>query len=268
MPFAVAPDGTKLYFETHGAGDPLLLIAGQGSDHHGWDEVINDFAPHYQTIIYDHRGTGESDKPESPPYSTRGFAQDAIAILDHLGIERAHLYGISMGGRICQWLAVDYPERVGAVILGCTTPGNAHGVRRPLEVNQTLGNVDRKTLLSFLVSPEWSYHHPEFVQKWEERGQHPIPEHAQRLHYQASEAHDSWHVLDQISAPTFIIHGDNDQINVTANGPLLQERIPHAELHLVKGGRHLFFIEYREESSQKVLDFLKRHPLSLQASSE
>jgi pimeloyl-ACP methyl ester carboxylesterase len=113
MPFAVAPDGVKLYYEVVGAGEPFLLVSGQGSDHHGWDEVREDFAERYQSIVYDHRGTGQSDKPEEPPYSTRGFAQDAVAVLDHLGITRAHIYGVSMDGRICQWLAIDYPERVG-----------------------------------------------------------------------------------------------------------------------------------------------------------
>ena len=90
------------------------------------------------TIVYDHRGTGQSDKPKSPPYSTRQFAADAIAILDEIGVERAHIYGISMGGRIGQWLAIDYPTRVGALILGCTTPGNAHGVVRPADVDQKM----------------------------------------------------------------------------------------------------------------------------------
>lgn len=135
MPFAVTLDGVRLYYETMGTGDPLLLVMGQAGDHHGWDFVRGDFAKQYQVIVYDHRGTGQSDKPKQPPYSTRGFAQDAIAILDHLGIARAHAYGISMGGRICQWLGIDYPERLGALVLGCTTPGNAHGVRRPPEVD-------------------------------------------------------------------------------------------------------------------------------------
>jgi 3-oxoadipate enol-lactonase len=261
MPFATAQDGINLYYETLGAGDPLLLVSGQGGDHHGWDEVRGDFAERYQVIVYDHRGTGQSDKPEQPPYSTRGFAQDAIAILDHLSIQRAHTYGISMGGRICQWLAIDHPKRMGAVVLGCTTPGNAHGVRRPSEVDTIMRSDDRDALLSTLVSPEWMASHPEFLEKWDERGKHPIPAYAQKLHYLASENHDTWEVLTAIDAPTLVIHGSEDQVNMTANASLLAERIPNAELHIVTGGRHLFFLEFQDEASQVVLDFLARHPL-------
>ena len=140
MPYATASDGVRLYYEEIGAGEPLLLINGQASDHTGWDLVRDDFAAHYRVIVFDHRGTGLSDKLAEPPYSTRGFARDTIAILDSLGIARAHAYGISMGGRICQWLGIDYPDRIGALVLGCTTPGNAHGVRRPPEVDAVMAN--------------------------------------------------------------------------------------------------------------------------------
>ena len=133
MPFAKLPD-VSLYYEEVGTGDPLVLISGQGGDHRGWDFVRDDFAAHYRVITFDHRGTGQSDKPADPPYSTRGFANDAVALLDVLGIQRAHAYGISMGGRICQWLGIEHGDRIGALVLGCTTPGNAHGIQRPADV--------------------------------------------------------------------------------------------------------------------------------------
>ena len=83
MPFATTPDGTRLYFECHGTGTPLLLLAGQASDHREWDGV------------------------------RAGFAQDAVAVLDQLGIERVHAYGVSVGGRVAQWLGIDHPQRLG-----------------------------------------------------------------------------------------------------------------------------------------------------------
>src|SRR5574337_759917 len=114
MPFAIAEDGTRLYYEINGAGEPLLLVAGRASDHHLWNLIRGDFARRYQVIVYDPRGTGQSDRPEQPPYSTRGFARDAVAILDHLGIPRAHVYGVSMGGVVGQWLGIDHGDRIGA----------------------------------------------------------------------------------------------------------------------------------------------------------
>jgi pimeloyl-ACP methyl ester carboxylesterase len=125
MPYAIALDGVRIYYEFEGTGEPLLLIAGQANDHHLWDLVRSDFARRYQIIVYDLRGTGLSDKPEQPPYTTRGFANDAIAILDAIGLKRAHAYGVSMGGAIAQWLGIDHGDRLGALVLGCITAGAA-----------------------------------------------------------------------------------------------------------------------------------------------
>jgi 3-oxoadipate enol-lactonase len=267
MSYATASDGIRLYYEEVGAGEPLLLVSGQGSDHTIWDGVRDDFAQHYRVIVYDNRGTGQSDKPAEPPYTTRGFAQDAVALLDHLGIARAHAYGHSMGGRICQWLGIDHGNRVGALVLGATTPGNAHGVKRPAEVDTAFKNLSSNpgaamaALLDTMVSPTWLDAHPEFLVQMSLQAQHPIPPHAQRLHYLASEGHDSWDLLPTIKAPTLVIHGSEDVVNPTANAPLLAERIPNAELYIIEGGRHGYFVEFRDEASRVVNEFLACHPL-------
>ena len=267
MPFAKCND-VSLYYEVHGAGEPLLLVMGQGSDHRGWDRVRDDFAAKYRVIVLDHRGTGQSDKPREPAYSTRGFAADAVALLDFLGIERAHAYGISMGGRICQWLGIDYGERFGALVLGCTTPGNAHGVARPQHVNERMANRPSdpleaaRFLAEQMVSPDYLRANPDYLETRIERAKNPIPPYAQKMHFLASEGHDSWGKLPDIENPVLVIHGTNDLINPTANAELLANRIPGAELCYIEGGRHGFFIEFREEASAAVLDFLRRHPVS------
>jgi pimeloyl-ACP methyl ester carboxylesterase len=262
MAFATTQDGIRLYYETLGNGEePLLFVSGQAGDHHDWDALRDDFAGKHFVIVFDHRGTGQSDKPENPPYSTRGFAQDAITILDDLDIEKTYAYGISMGGRICQWLGIDYPERMGALVLAATTPGNAHGIRRPADVDAALSSGDVLKLTNELVSPEWAARHPEFLAHILDKARNPIPKYAQQLHYRASEGHDTWDLLPSIQAPTLIIHGTNDRVNMTANSPLLAERIPNAELRLIEGGRHAFIEEFREETTPIVMDFLARHPL-------
>ncbi len=256
-----------MYYEVHGEGEPLLLISGQGSDHHTWDFARDDFIREHRVILFDHRGTGLSDKPGEPAYSTRGFANDVIALLDYLDIPRAHAYGISMGGRICQWLGIDHPDRIGGLVLGCTTPGNPHGIPRPPEVDRQMANrpTDPEEAVRFLVeqmvTPEFAETHPEYVASVRRRIESPIPEYARKLHYQASEGHDTWDLLPTITAPVLVIHGDDDQVNPTANAPLLADRIPGAELHIVEGGRHGYFTEFRDEASRVVLDFLRRHPI-------
>lgn len=257
MPFATAQDGTRLYYDTLGDGPPLVLISGQAFDHHMWDGVREDFAAHWQVIVYDQRGTGQSDKPRQAAWSTRGFAHDVISILDELGIARAHAYGFSMGGRIAQWLGIDHAARVGALVLGATTPGNAHGAPRSPEADAVLLSGNQTAMMDLLVPPDWRAQHPEWLAMMAHRARHPMPGHAQRLHYLASEGHDAWAHLPAIQAPTLVIHGDADDINPSANGALLAQRISGAQLHLLPGARHGYFWQARAEASQVVIDFLK-----------
>jgi pimeloyl-ACP methyl ester carboxylesterase len=263
MPFAQAPDGIRLYYETLGSGEPLLLVAGRHNDHFLWNYVREDFSAHYQVIVYDQRGTGQSDKPEHPPYSTRMFAQDAVAILDHLGVSRAHAYGASMGGLVCQWIALDHADRLGALVLGCTTPGRSHRIERPPEVAALINQKDPNPLktLALLYSPWWLVLHLDYLRQWGESTT-PVPPYVEAMHTQASESHDTWDALPGIHASTLVIHGTKDKVSPVQNAHLLAERIPDAELYLVKGGRHIFFVEYRKESSRVVNDFLSRHPLA------
>jgi 3-oxoadipate enol-lactonase len=262
MPFATAADGTRLAYQVIGEGPPLLLVSGQAGDHRIWARVREAFAPRYRVVTFDHRGTGDSDKPEAPPYTTRGFAGDAIAVLDALGIARAHAYGVSMGGRICQWLGVAHAGRIGALVLGCTTPGNVHGVRRPPHIDPVLLSGDPDRLLPFLVSLEWARANAAFL---DERNAwalaHPVPAYARQLHYQASEGHELWDRLPEIAAPTLVIHGSADEVNMAANAPLLAARIPGAELHMIEGARHIYYWDHGEEAHRVVDAFLARHPL-------
>jgi pimeloyl-ACP methyl ester carboxylesterase len=80
MPIAHSADGAQLYYESHGRGPALLLLAGQCCDHREWTRVAQDFATQFQVIVWDYRGTGQSDKPPAPAYSTRGFAADASVV--------------------------------------------------------------------------------------------------------------------------------------------------------------------------------------------
>ncbi|TDD51538.1 alpha/beta fold hydrolase [Nonomuraea terrae] len=256
MPYATASDGVKLSYQVRGDGPPLVLLQGQANDHHWWDPVRADFEGAYQTITFDYRGTGDSDKPDEP-YTTRGFADDVVAVLDELGVRRAHVYGTSMGGRVAQWLAADQAGRVGALVLGCSSPGGAHGFERSNEVRRSLAQPDRaaatRALLELMYTPAWLAAHPG---PYHTVGDPRMPAYARRRHLAASAGHDSWDALPAVTAPTLVVHGTDDVFNPAANAPLLAERIPGASLRMIDGARHAYFEEFREVASPLVLEFL------------
>jgi pimeloyl-ACP methyl ester carboxylesterase len=249
--YARAEDGTSLAYQRRGAGRPLVLLAGQANNHSWWDRARGDF--HGSTITMDYRGTGASGKPDTP-YSTKGFAEDVIAVLDGLGIDQADVYGTSMGGRVAQWVAARHPQRVRRLVLGCTSPGGEHGIERTNEVRRALTRPDsRETLTDMMYTPDWRAENP---------GPYPIlgdpdmPPHAVRGHLVASNSHDAWEVLPHITAPTLILHGDDDVLAPSANAPLLAERIPQARMHIFPGARHAYFDECRPLASTMVEEFL------------
>jgi pimeloyl-ACP methyl ester carboxylesterase len=256
MPVAVAGDGVAVSYQIRGRGEPLVLLAGQANDHHWWDGVRDDFEDRHTTVTLDYRGTGDSDKPDVP-YTTRGFAADVVAVLDHLGADRAHVYGTSMGGRVAQWLAADHPHRVGSLILGCTSPGGAHGLERDNTVKRSLAQPDRqaarRALLELMYTPAWLATHPG---PYTTLGDPHMPAFARRRHLAASAGHDAWDALPGITAPTLVVHGTDDVFNPAANAPLLAGRIPGARTRLIPGARHAYFEEFREVAGPAVLDFL------------
>jgi 3-oxoadipate enol-lactonase len=255
--FARADDGTALYYEVHGDGhDVLILIAGQSNNHHWWDVPRPDFDAAFRTVVFDHRGTGRSDKPDTG-YDTRVFATDVVAILDDLGVGMAHVYGTSMGGRVAQWLAADHADRVGRLVLGCTSPGAAHGVERDAEVRRALAQRDRRkahqVLLELMYTPDWlATHRGPFTTV----GDPDMPPHATRGHFLASKAHDGWDACARITAPTLVVHGEDDVFNPTANAELIAGRIPGARAVIIPKARHAYFEEFREVASPLVLEFL------------
>ncbi|MDH6622627.1 pimeloyl-ACP methyl ester carboxylesterase [Streptomyces sp. LBL] len=253
---ARAQDGTALAYQLQGDGFPLVLLAGQANNHHWWDGVREDFCATHSTITLDYRGTGASDKPEGP-YSTRQFAEDVLTVLDDLGIERADVYGTSMGGRVAQWVAARHPDRIRRLVLGCTSPGGPHAVERDNTVRRALAQADpetaRRALTELMYSPAWLAGHPG---PYGTLGDPGMPPHARRGHLVASNEHDAWDVLPFISAPTLILHGDQDRLTPPDNAPLLATRIHDARTHIFPGARHAYFEECRSEAGELVRAFL------------
>lgn len=249
MPIAKVGE-INIHYEVSGSGDPLLLIMGFAMPGAAWIPALP-FLTGFQSIFFDNRGTGNSDHP-SGPYSARAMADDAVGLLDFLGIRTADVYGISMGGMIAQELVLNHPERVSKLVLGCTSPGGPDALRPPAEVvaafveaisllaSNPEAAVDR--LVPVLYPPEFLTYHPEVktLMLLATAGIPPIqPDTAQRTLMGIAEF-NAWDRLSEIKCPTLIIHGDQDRLIPIDNARLLRERIPHAEFWLIPGAGHNF----------------------------
>jgi len=168
----IGANGIRINYEIVGQGQALLLIMGFGMPGAAWAPMVPFFSG-FQCIYFDNRGTGLSDKPDGP-YTIADMAEDASALLRGIGIERARVYGISMGGMIAQELALRHPEQVAKLVLGCTTPGGPDAVRGADEALQGLvaasklmstdpdAGIDQ--LMPLLFTPEFVVTHPEIKQ--------------------------------------------------------------------------------------------------------
>lgn len=118
---AIAVNGVDLYYEAHGSGAPLVVLGGQGQAVSEMGMLTGPLARQFQVIAIDNRGSGRSAKPRGP-YTVEQMAADTAGVMDHLGLPRAHLAGISLGGRIAMALALDRGERVDRLVLVSTGP--------------------------------------------------------------------------------------------------------------------------------------------------
>src|SRR6266567_1513059 len=115
MPYVKVND-INMYYEIHGDGEPLVLIVGLATDISEWDAIIGWLAKKYKVLAFDNRGAGRTDKPDAH-YSIEMMANDTVGLMQTLGIEQAHVLGISMGGRIALALALQHPKRVKKLVL-------------------------------------------------------------------------------------------------------------------------------------------------------
>lgn len=275
MSFARVGEVT-LYYEVHGAGDPVLLIAGTGSSHHAWMvETVPRLQDRFRLIVYDQRGTGRSDKPDID-YSTRMFAQDAAGLLDAIGVaEPVHVVGWSMGGRVAQWLALDFPEKVRSLVLAATGPGSyddfqpIRGIplRHALELTELGYEGYRRHYATseFMFPKEFAESHPEVMRRVLKRVENDdTPLVCYLRHIIARQQHETFHLLGGIRAPTLVIDGAEDRVvrgtgNHVRSSQVLAERIPNARLVLIPGCAHGFFYQEPGLTHELMADFFRSH---------
>lgn len=259
MPFTTS-NNTQIYWNEAGSGDPLLLIMGLSYTSDMWHRTLPVMAKHYRTIIFDNRGVGKSDVPGGA-YSIAQMADDAAAVLNAAGVQRAHILGASMGGMIAQEFALRYPGRVGGLILGCTTCGGPTSVAAAPNVIQTLmarASMSPEQAAEAMVPFIYDTLTPRArIDQDIEIRKDKIPTVVGYMgQMQAIMAWSSCDRLSQIHAPTLIIHGETDQLVPPQNARVLESKIAGSRLVMLSHASHIFMTDQPEASHNAVLEFL------------
>jgi pimeloyl-ACP methyl ester carboxylesterase len=256
-----------LNYETFGSGDPLLLIMGFGMPGIAWTPVLP-FLGGFRCIYFDNRGTGNSDRPEGA-YTIPAMAEDAAELLTALGIEKAKVYGVSMGGMIAQELTLRHPERVEKLVLACTAAGGSTAKMAPFEVLDKLIASVRlmaskpeealDVLIPLLYPAEFAARHPE-LKALMLAGLKLVPatppETADRT-VAGLIQFNTYDRLPEIKCPVLIVHGGQDRVIPPENAQIIRARIPHAEVMMLPDAGHGFWAADPIGIHQRISAWLK-----------
>ncbi len=256
-----------IHYETFGDGDPLLLIMGFGMPGAAWIPMLP-LMPGFRCIYFDNRGTGESDKPEGI-YTIPDMADDASSLLTGLGIARANVYGMSMGGMIAQELALSHPEQVSKLVLGCTTAGGPTAKMPASEVMELFADAFRMMasnlegavdiIMPLLYPNEFIAAHPELKQMLT-MGLSVVPPTPAATGARALAGVMEFNAYDRlpsIKCPVLIIHGERDILVPPENAAIIKSRLPQAEVMMVPGAGHGYPAADPVGIHQRIVKWLK-----------
>lgn len=262
MPFQRI-NGIRIYYEEYGKGDPVLLIQGLGYPSGMWFLQIPNLSRHFRTIVFDNRGVGRSDKPDEE-YSVSLMASDAAGLLQALGIGRAHVAGVSLGGYIAQELALEQPDRVDRLVLLATTCGGPEYVELTKDLwSETAAlrglppdHMIRKGM-ALAAAPGFTQEHPELI----ERSVRIRLENLQPLYAFNRQAAAAYHFNSKeraplIRHPALILAGAQDKVMPLQLTEVLAGIIPKARLKVYPDTGHLLFLEKAQEINQTIIEFL------------
>lgn len=253
----------ELYVETHGEGFPVFFVAGLGGRGAFWSKQVESFAARFQVILHDHRGTGGST-PGKQVSGVEQMADDLLALMDALDIERGHLVGHSTGGAIGQHIALKQPERLHKLVLSCSWPGpdpyftTLFATRR--QILQECGPEAYLTVGNYLGTPstylQAQMQSPETFMNERMRAFPGVAVELSRI--AAVMDHDLRKELHRITTPTLCIGARDDQITPPAFTEEMAASIDGAELALLEHGGHFCPIAATADYNPRVLAFLER----------
>ena len=260
-------DGLTINYDVQGEGEPLLLIPYLSADHACYAFQLPAYTEHFTCISVDLPGSGESDKPPGP-YSTETYADQLAAFLGAIGIERAHVAGVSLGAAVGMHLAARHPDRVKSLSLHSSWDRTDDYLRAVLaqwralaETSPTVADAVCVGIFPYCFTPEMYVERPDYVQALVDfvHGRPAQPLDAFMAQTDAVLAHDASAVLGQIEAPTLVTFGAHDLVTSTRFAERLTSGIADSELavfdHLSHAGLH----EDPEAFNRATLDFLLAH---------
>jgi pimeloyl-ACP methyl ester carboxylesterase len=259
--------GSSIDYDVVGEGHPLLLISGLGFGRWSWFKQVPALSERFRTISFDLRNVGRLSA-ENGAYSVTNLAAHAVALLEHLEIERAHVVGTSLGGFVAQELALRRPDLVDRLVLISTSYGGSES--EPMSV-ATLGRMlgwgatDRQNAvrrgLEVAVSEDYPASRSEEFDRmvdWRVADSPPLSEYTKQ--FVAGARFDASGSIEEIRTPTLVLHGSEDRVVPVPNAVSLAERLPDAELRVLEDAGHLVFVERAEATNREILEFLKTGP--------
>ena len=263
----VEVDGLQINYDVEGQGEPLLLIPYLSADHACYAFQLPAYTEHFRCIALDLPGSGDSDKPAGP-YSTEGYADQVTAFLDAIGVEQAHVAGVSLGAAVGMHLAARHPARVRSLSLHSPwhrTDAYLSAVvemwRTAARSHPTVADAVIEAIFPLCFTPEMYAQRPDFVDTLVEFVRSRPAQHLDAFLAQTEAAltHDCSQVLGEIGVPTLVTVGAHDLVCSPRFAEPISKAIPGSELvvfnHLSHGGLH----EDPETFNRTTLDFLLRH---------
>jgi pimeloyl-ACP methyl ester carboxylesterase len=259
----VSVAGHELHYLRRGEGEPLLLIQGMSGTHLAWGEPFEAAleAAGLELISYDHRGVGHSTAIDTG-FRIEQLADDAVGLLDALGLESVHVLGISMGGMVAQELALRHPGRLRTLTLGCTSSGGPGGPQAPADTRERLGAAmlsgDRERALRTGFEVNVSARHAAEPGAWDRframAVELPVPVPVILLQLQATTGHDTSARLGEVRTPTLVIHGTEDRMLPCEDGERIAQLIAGARFERLDGVGHMFWWEEPARSARLVAE--------------
>ncbi len=254
----------SLAFERSGSGDPLLLIPGFASGMWSWHRLTGLLAERFEVIAFDPRGVARSRIAPCAEVTIDLIAEDVVSLLGSLGIESAHVLGISFGGFVAQELALGYPERVNRLVLASTSFGGTGHVTPSSDVLAAFAPSEvsdpeerRRQFLTMAFSPEFVENEQDVVSEFcEQRLENVVPDEVYRQQLASALAFDTSERVGKILARTLVLSGDRDTVVPVENSRNLARAMQFAELRIVPGGSHMLFVERPDIFNEAVTEFL------------